>query len=45
MDRADAAWRAELATTSVGDLVAMVAQHASPVGLRKGMKWLAETLG
>jgi Rrf2 family protein len=45
MNRADAAWRAELAATSIADLVEMVATTASPLGLRKGMKWLTEALG
>jgi Rrf2 family protein len=45
MNRADAAWRAELAPTSIADLVEMVATTASPLGLRKGMKWLTEALG
>ncbi len=45
MDRADAAWRFELAKTSIADLVAMVAQNASPVALRKGAQWFQEIFG
>jgi Rrf2 family protein len=45
MDRADAVWRAELSATSIADLVAMVGEHASPAGLRKGIKWLSDALG
>jgi Rrf2 family protein len=45
MDRADAAWRTELAATSIADLVEMVGRHASPLALRKGITWLAEALG
>jgi Rrf2 family protein len=45
MNRADAAWRAELASTSIADLVEMVGNSASPLGLRKGLKWLTEALG
>lgn len=44
MNRADAAWRAELSATSIADLVAMVAQKASPAALRKGMQWMTEAL-
>jgi hypothetical protein len=45
MNRADAAWRAELASTSIAGLVEMVGNSASPLGLRKGLKWLTEALG
>lgn len=44
MDRADAAWRAELARTSIADLVGMVVEKAPPAGLRKGAAWLTEVL-
>ncbi|HEX4775686.1 MAG TPA: Rrf2 family transcriptional regulator [Acidimicrobiia bacterium] len=44
MDRADAAWRADLARTSIADLVAMVAEKAPPAGLQKGAAWLTEVL-
>jgi Rrf2 family protein len=44
MDRADAAWRAELATTTVADLVAMVADTAPRAALVKGWAWMQEVL-
>jgi hypothetical protein len=44
MDRADAAWRAELASVSIADLVAMVGEKASPEALRKGAAWLVGAL-
>ena len=44
MDRADAAWRAELAATSVADLVEMVVASAPPPTLDKGWRWLQEVL-
>jgi len=42
MDRADAAWRAELAKTSIADLVQSMVRDAHPDGQAKGMKWLME---
>jgi len=45
MDRADAAWRAELASVTLADLVGMVAEQASPRALEKGIGWLQEVLG
>jgi Rrf2 family protein len=44
MDRADAAWRAELATTTVADLAATVMEQASPKALAKGANWMQEVL-
>jgi Rrf2 family protein len=44
MDRADAAWRAELASTSVADLVAMLGQSAPPKAIEQGIKWFQEVL-
>jgi len=44
MDRADAAWRAELAGTSIADLVGMVLASAPPPTLEKGWSWLQEAL-
>jgi Rrf2 family protein len=44
MDRADAAWRAELRSTSLADIVGMVATGASPKALEKGAAWLQEVL-
>ena len=44
MDRADAAWRAQLARTSIADLVAMVAASAPPLALEKGLRWFQEVL-
>jgi len=44
MDCADAAWRAELAATSIGDLVGMVLASAPPPTLEKGWSWLQEAL-
>jgi Rrf2 family protein len=44
MNRADAAWRAELARTSIADVVAMVAESAPPPALEKGFRWFQEVL-
>ena len=44
MDRADAAWRAELAATSVEDLVGMVIASAPRPTLEKGWTWMQEAL-
>jgi Rrf2 family protein len=44
MDRADAAWRAELASTSVADLVAMLGASAPPKAIEKGVRWFQEVL-
>jgi Rrf2 family protein len=44
MDRADAAWRAELRQTSIADLVGMVAGSAPPRALVKGLSWIQEVL-
>ncbi len=42
MHRADAAWRAELARTSVGDLVIELAGHVPVEAAIKGVNWLQE---
>jgi Rrf2 family protein len=44
MDRADAAWRAELAATTIADLAGTVVQQASPVALARGAAWMQEVL-
>jgi len=44
MNRADATWRAELARTSIADVVAMVADSAPPLALEKGFRWFQEVL-
>lgn len=44
MDRADAAWRAELRATSIADLAGMVAATAPPKALVKGAAWLREVV-
>jgi len=44
MDRADAAWRRELARTSIADLVGMVATSAPPLALERGLRWFQEVL-
>jgi Rrf2 family protein len=42
MDRADAAWRAELRAVTIAELVAQVAATASPKAITKGIAWLEE---
>ena len=42
MDRADAAWRAELTATSVADLAGGLTATAPPRSLEKGMNWFRE---
>jgi Rrf2 family protein len=44
MDRADAAWRAELAATTIADLAGTVMEQASPRTLAKGATWMQEVL-
>ena len=44
MDRADAAWRAELRTVSIADILGMFVQHVSPETITKGAHWLEEAL-
>ena len=44
MDRADEAWRRELAATSIADIVDHVARDASPKGVEQGLNWLMEVL-
>jgi Rrf2 family protein len=41
--RADAAWRAELRTTTVADLVGIAAREAPKASVQKGVAWLQET--
>ena len=42
MHRADAAWRAELASTSIGDLFIELADHVPVEAAVKGVNWLQE---
>src|SRR3954468_14520031 len=44
MYRADEAWRAELARTSIGDLVMDLAKHVPMEAAQKGAVWLQEVL-
>lgn len=44
MDRADAAWRAQLAGVTVADLVRDVMERAPSAALEKGGRWLQEVL-
>jgi Rrf2 family protein len=44
MDRADSAWRAELRSTSIADLVELVGATAPPEALTKGLGWIQEVL-
>ena len=44
MDRADAAWRAALRSTTLADLVQQVLTDASPNALTKGAVWLQEVV-
>jgi Rrf2 family protein len=44
MDRADAAWRAELRRVSIADLVGMLGETAPPRALAKGIAWFQEVL-
>ncbi len=44
MDRADAAWRAELAAVSIAELAAGLGATAPPRSLEKGMDWFREVL-
>ena len=44
MNRADAAWRAELAATTLADLVELVVTTASPQALATGAAWLQEVM-
>lgn len=44
MDRADAAWRAELRAVTVADLVLQIAEKAPPRALEKGITWLQEVM-
>ena len=42
--RADEAWRAELAATTIADLVVGVMQEAPRAALEKGVRWIAEAV-
>jgi Rrf2 family protein len=44
MDRADAAWRAELDAVTVADLVVQITEQAPPRALEKGITWLQEVM-
>jgi Rrf2 family protein len=44
MDRADAAWRAELRAVTLADLVAEVGRQASPRSVEQSIHWLEEVL-
>jgi len=44
MNRADAAWRAELASTTIADFSVQMLEHASPKAVAKGAQWLQEVL-
>jgi Rrf2 family protein len=44
MDKAEAAWRAELAATSINDLLGELAISVSPVAVRKAAGWFQEVL-
>jgi Rrf2 family protein len=44
MDRADAAWRAELQAVSIADLVREVVERAPARALEKGIGWMQEVL-
>jgi Rrf2 family protein len=44
MDRADAAWRAELAAVTLADLVGMIAASAPAAAIEKGIDWFQEVL-
>ena len=43
-DRADEAWRAELAATTIADLVTGVLQEAPRAPLEKAARWIAEAI-
>lgn len=44
MDRADAAWRAELRATTIAELVGHVLTNVSPSALEGGARWLGESI-
>jgi Rrf2 family protein len=44
MDRAEEAWRAELAAVSVADLLRELSVSVSPVAIRKAADWFQEVL-
>jgi Rrf2 family protein len=43
-DRADAAWRAELRTTTIADLFMGVLRDVPPPALEKGARWIADAV-
>jgi len=44
MDRADAAWRAELRAVTLADLMAGVMEGAPPKSIEIGAKWMSEAV-
>ena len=44
MNRADEAWRDELRSTSLADIVDTIARDASPKSIEQGIKWLTEVM-
>lgn len=44
MDGAEAAWRKELASSTIADVVASLAQSVSPVSVRKATVWYQEAM-
>jgi Rrf2 family protein len=44
MDRADAAWRAELAAVTIADIVTMLGKSAPSGAVKKGSRWFQEVL-
>ena len=44
MDRADAAWRSELRSVSINDILEMFVEHVSPETLVQGANWIEEAL-
>jgi Rrf2 family protein len=44
MDRAEEAWRDELAGQTIADIVAALAQSVSPVSIRKGASWFQDAM-
>jgi Rrf2 family protein len=43
-DRADEAWRAELRTTSIADMLIGMMRDATPQALEKGARWLGDAV-
>ena len=44
MDRAEAAWRDELAGQTIADIVASLAESVSEVSVRKAAPWFQEAV-